>query len=308
MSAIALDLPTSPGLQTVADRRWPIETLWSAEVPSEWPARGGSLPDALRARFAGRLEIPLRPDRPTVVANFVSTLDGVVALDRVGATGGREISGGFEPDRFLMGLLRATADAVLVGAGTARASSSKIWTPGGVHPGSAAAFAEWRRLLGLPTAGPTTVIVTGSGSLDLARLGGDDCVGVLIVTTTNGSRRLGRAERPDHVEIVSVAGGERIPIETVLAILRDRGYRLVVSEAGPTLFGELLGARAVDELFLTVAPQVAGRSDEVERLALVEGAAFGPSAAPWARLRSVMRSADHLLLRYDLRPDRKGVS
>ncbi|HEV8282505.1 MAG TPA: dihydrofolate reductase family protein [Candidatus Limnocylindrales bacterium] len=307
MTAIALDLPASPGLQTVADRRWPIETLWSAELPSEWPARGGSLPDALRDRVAGRLEIQLRNDRPTVIANFVSTLDGVVALDRVGATGGREISGGFEPDRFLIGLLRATADAVLVGAGTAHASGSKIWTPGGVHPGSAAAFAEWRRLLGLPTAGPTTVIVTGSGSLDLARLG-DDGVGVLIVTTTNGSRRLGSAQRPDHVEIVAVAGGERVPIEMVLAILRDRGYQLVVSEAGPTLFGELLGARAVDELFLTVAPQVAGRSDEVERLALVEGAAFGPSAAPWARLWSVMRSADHLFLRYDLRSDRKEAS
>ncbi len=308
MTAIALDLPVSPGPQTVVDRHWPIETLWSAELPSDSPVRGGSLPDALRARFAGRLEIPLRPDRPTVVANFVSTLDGVVALDRVGATGGREISGGFEPDRFLMGLLRATADAVLVGAGTARASGSKIWTPGGVHPASAAAFAEWRRVLGLPAAGPTTVIVTGSGSIDLARPSGDDGVGVLIVTTTNGARRLGRTRRPDHLEIIAVADGERIPIETVLGILRDRGYGLVVSEAGPTLFGELLGARAVDELFLTLAPQFAGRGDGTERLALVEGAAFGQSVAPWGRLRSVMRSADHLLLRYDLRPDRQGVS
>ncbi|HEV8637557.1 MAG TPA: dihydrofolate reductase family protein [Chloroflexota bacterium] len=287
---------------------WPIELLWQAEFASDSPVRGGGLPADLRERFAARLAIPLRRDRPTVVANFVSTLDGVVAPDRHGATGGGEISGGFEPDRFLMGLLRATADAVLLGAGTVRASHSKVWTPGGVHPPSAASFAEWRRLLGLSVGGPATVIVSGSGSLDVARLGADAGVPVLIVTTTRGARRLRGAPRPDHVEIVSVADGPPLAIETVLGILLKLGYRLVLSEAGPTLFGELLEARAVDQLFLTVAPQLAGRSGGNDRLGLVEGVGFPPALAPWARLLSVSRSADHLFLRYDLRPDRRGVS
>jgi riboflavin biosynthesis pyrimidine reductase len=105
-----------------------------------------------------------------------------------------------------------------------------------------------------------------------------------------------------------VAGESRIRIATLLAVLRDRGFRLVLSEAGPTLFGELLGARAVDDLFLTVAPQLPGRGAGIERLALVEGVGFPPALAPWARLLSVMRSADHLFLRYDLRTDRRGVS
>ncbi len=89
MTAITPARPVSPGPPTTPVRRWPIETLWQAEVPSDSPIRGGVLPAELRARFAARLEIMLRLDRPTIVANFVSTLDGVVALDRHGATGGR---------------------------------------------------------------------------------------------------------------------------------------------------------------------------------------------------------------------------
>ena len=43
-------------------------------------ARGGLLPPELAARFPGELAVPLRPERPTVIANFVSSLDGVVAM------------------------------------------------------------------------------------------------------------------------------------------------------------------------------------------------------------------------------------
>ena len=102
-------------------------------------------------------------DRPTVIANFVSTLDGVVAFDTEGASGGGEISGFFEPDRFVMGLLRAMADVVLVGAGTVRAAPTHEWTARHVQRASADAFALWRRRLGITTAQPTTVVVTASG-------------------------------------------------------------------------------------------------------------------------------------------------
>lgn len=75
----------------------------------------------------------LRNDRPTVIANFVSTVDGVVAFDVIGSSGGGEISGFFAADRFVMGLLRAMADVVLVGAGTVRAAPTHEWTPRHVH-------------------------------------------------------------------------------------------------------------------------------------------------------------------------------
>ena len=291
----------SPALPLASpDQRWPIELLWEGEPPpADVVVRGGQLPAEMRARFAARLAIPLRPDRPTIAVNFVSTLDGVVALDRAGATGGREISGGFEPDRFVMGLLRATADAVLVGAGTVRASRTHAWTPGQVHPPSASSYAGWRRTLGLAAAVPTTVMVSASGNLDPGHLGLADLdPPIIVVTTTAGARRLRDLPRRDHVEIVAVTDAARVPTVALLDLLRERGFELVLCEGGPTLFGELLAARAVDELFLTVAPQVAGRSERVERLGLVEGVGFPPELAPWARLRSVMRSQDHLFLRY----------
>lgn len=290
-------MPPTPAL----DERWPIELLWESErSPFAAETRGGVLPDELRARYAARLVIPLRHDRPTIVANFVTTVDGVVALDATGASGGREISGGFEPDRFVMGLLRATADAVLVGAGTVRASRTGGWTPAHVHRASAPAFAAWRRELKLREPVPTTVVVTGSGDLEPDHIPADPDAPVILATTAAGARRLARLPRRDHVEIVTVSDTAAPPVEALLHVLGERGFELILSEGGPSLFGELLAARLVDELFLTVAPQVVGRSERAQRLALVEGVGFAPDVAPWARLRSVMRSVDHLFLRYQL--------
>jgi riboflavin biosynthesis pyrimidine reductase len=73
---------------------------------------------------------------------------------------------------------------------------------------------------------------------------------------------------------------------------------LVLCEGGPRLLGSLLAARAVDELFLTLAPQVAGRADDGARPGLVSGHAFEPETAPWARLVGVKHHGEHLYLRY----------
>jgi riboflavin biosynthesis pyrimidine reductase len=258
----------------------------------------------LNACYAAPLSIHLRTDRPTILANFVSTLDGVVALDRIGASGGREISGGFEPDRFVMGLLRATADAVLVGAGTVRASRTHGWTPADAHMTSAPAYAAWRRQLGLTAASPVTVIASASGSLAPGHIPEDPATSVIVVTTQSGARRLRSLPRADHVEIAPVGDGELSQVGGIVAFLHARGFRLVVSEGGPALFGQLLAARMVDEIFLTLAPQLAGRSAKSARLSLVEGVALAP-AAPWGRLQSVMRAHDHLFLRYQLSQTRR---
>jgi riboflavin biosynthesis pyrimidine reductase len=290
------------------DARWPVELLWESGADRSGPdVRGGLLPASLAARYAAPLWIPLETDRPTIVANFVSTLDGVVALDRIGASGGREISGGFEPDRFVMSLLRATGDAVFVGAGTVRASRSHGWAPTHAHPPSRAGLAAWRRELGL-TASPATIILSASGSLQPGHIPVDPGTPVIVVTTHSGARRLADLPRADHVEIASLGGGDSILIGNLISFLDARGFRLVVSEGGPALFGQLLTAGVIDEVFLTLAPQLAGRSASSARLSLVEGAALAP-AAPWGQLRSVMRSNDHLFLRYRLtHPDREDLT
>jgi riboflavin biosynthesis pyrimidine reductase len=86
----------------------------------------------------------------------------------------------------------------------------------------------------------------------------------------------------------------------LLDVAGSLGARLVLCEGGPHLIGDLMGAGMVDVLFLTIAPQVAGRDDRAPRLGFVAGRAFPIAEAPWAGLVSVRRAADHLFLRYRL--------
>lgn len=274
--------------------RMALEALVTAPPPSV-PARGG-LVEPLRSSYGGDLWIPLRPGRPTVVVNFVTTLDGVVSYATDEAAGGGEISGFFEPDRFVMGLLRSVADAVVIGAGTVRAGNGETWTPASIHPPSADASASLRRALGL-TPQPLTVVVTGSGALDLTHRGlADPELPVLIITTDAGAGALRTMDPGPHVEVHSL-GGE-VTAAGILAALTERGIHLALCEGGPHLLGLLLADRAVDELFLTLAPQVAGRSPGDPRLGLVEGAAFTAGDAPWGDLVELRRSGNHLFTRY----------
>jgi 5-amino-6-(5-phosphoribosylamino)uracil reductase len=74
----------------------------------------------------------------------------------------------------------------------------------------------------------------------------------------------------------------------------------VLSEAGPNVFGSMLAAGLVDELFLTVSPLLGGRGSG-ELLSLVEGVNLLPEARVRARLLSLRREGEHLFLRYALR-------
>ena len=73
---------------------------------------------------------------------------------------------------------------------------------------------------------------------------------------------------------------------------------MLLHEGGPTLFGQFLSAEAVDELFMTLSPQIAGRKADAIRPALVQGVEFVPERAPWFQLLSVRQKAEHLYLRY----------
>ena len=104
----------------------PLESLWDATID-----RGIDLPLPTELlRLYGPLRFPPHRDGPYVIGNFVSTLDGVVSLNVPGQSGGGPISGELQQDRMVMGLLRAAADAVVVGAGTVRAVDNHVWTPG----------------------------------------------------------------------------------------------------------------------------------------------------------------------------------
>jgi riboflavin biosynthesis pyrimidine reductase len=79
----------------------------------------------------------------------------------------------------------------------------------------------------------------------------------------------------------------------VLADLRARGVRALLSEGGPTLFHGFLEAGLVDELFLTLTPLLTG--DEAETSILRGARLADPSRFT---LRWVLRAEDELFLRY----------
>jgi riboflavin biosynthesis pyrimidine reductase len=262
----------------------PLEALFEADVPA-----GLGLPPELRGLYGGDLGL----DESLVYTNFVCTLDGIVAIPSEPRSN-RLISADSEADRFVMGLLRASADAVLIGAGTLGGSPKSVWTADRAYPDGAKAFAELRELLRLaPT--PELAVVSASGSIDPGHPALEQ--GAIVVTNELGAARLD-GRMPAASELVVLGDDPTIEPRAVIDLLRSRGHRRILSEAGPHLFGSLLEADVVDELFLTVSPLLAGRAEEDGRLALVEGAELLPEHSGGWRLLSLRRHDDHLFLRF----------
>jgi riboflavin biosynthesis pyrimidine reductase len=247
------------------------------------------LPEELRERYGGGLGF----DEPCVYANFVKTLDGVVAIPGLEQSNAL-VADSSDDDKFLMGLLRALADVVLIGSGTLLASPKGRWRPEGVYPDAKAAFAELRVRLGKPERPAVAVLTTGA-SLDVEHPVLTD--GAFVLTTVRGAAKLEGAV-PD---IVAVNDGDWVDVRAAVDVLRARGHSLVLAEAGPTTFGELLAQGLVDELFLTLSPVLAGRLASGTRLGLVEGVELLPATRIAPHLLSLRKSGDHLFTRYSFR-------
>jgi riboflavin-specific deaminase-like protein len=178
-------------------------------------------------------------DRPLVAMNFAATVDGRATIAGVSGPIGSDA------DTEMLSRLRTRFDAVMIGAGTMRAERyGRLVRKQETR--------ERRERLDLP---PEPLMAIVSGRLDLpwdAPLfteGGR----VLIFTAS-------AAEPPEteaSVEIVRHQGF--VDIVAALRHLRHQhGVRALLCEGGPGLHGELQGAGAVDELFLTIAPKLAG--------------------------------------------------
>ena len=179
-------------------------------------------------------------DRPYVVVNFATTLDGRAAM------GGRSGPIGSDTDTEMLQLLRTRVDAVMIGAGTMRAERYGRIV-------SDPALRARRERIGLPH-DPLAVIV--SGRLDLpwdAPLFTDGGGRVLIFTASE-------AEPPQTETPVRVERHEfGVDITEALRHLREkRGIRALLCEGGPGLHNQLQATGLVDELFLTIAPKLPG--------------------------------------------------
>jgi riboflavin biosynthesis pyrimidine reductase len=258
------------------------------EAP-ELPA--STLPLQLSELYDGGLAI----GEGSVYANFVSSIDGIVALEGGAAPSGGIISGRNEADRFVMGLLRAFADAVLVGAGTVRAEGGRaLWTPEYIFPAAAQAFADLRQALKREKI-PRLVIVGGSSDLDPSERALE--MGALVLTTTASALQL-RKVLPGASEVRAISDNDPIEVDDIFNALRADGYGTILSEGGPQLFGHLVSHDRVDELFLTVSPVLEGQKSD-QSFGLIRGVDFGRTPKP-GRLLSARRHESHLFLRYQL--------
>jgi riboflavin biosynthesis pyrimidine reductase len=225
-------------------------------------------------------------------SNFVASMDGVVTLGSK-PSAGSIISGKYPADRFLMGLLRACADAVIIGAGTLRATPGHLWTPAHVYPDLATEFTSLRSRLGRATE-PQLVVITAGGDIDASHPA--LVKGALVVTTDDGAKVVERI-LPPSCEVIAMGRGAKVDVREVIAALRARELEVLLTEGGPHLMGELIDAGLMEEVFVTISPVVAGRGAE-KRLGMVEGVELLPKLGVWSSLLSARRHGDYLFLRY----------
>ena len=222
------------------------------------------------------------PGRPHFRFNFVASADGAAAV--AGRSGGL----GDGADHRVLGLLRRTADVLLVGAGTVRAE-------GYVGELLEAESQAWRTARGMASH-PAVAIVSGRLDLDPdGPLFEQAPVRPLILTAATAAAE--RRAALERVADVVVAGERTVEPEYAAGVLAERGFDRVLCEGGPQLFGSFQAAGLVDELCLTISPLLAAGS----ALRITAGA---PEAAPPRRLElvQVLRGGDTLLLRYRSEP------
>ncbi len=210
----------------------------------------------------GNLGFPPPPaDRPWIYTNFVQSLDGITTLLGQHASGG-EISQSSPADRWLMDLLRAHADGLLMGMNTLREEQRQRGpdSRGIVFRVANVVLQELRRKLG--KARERNIFVTRAGDLDLSRhkVFDGDMVDVAILTSPSGAERLRAQGTQSNVTVIGAGEKDCFDLTRGISKLREElGIEHLLCEGGPTLYGSLARANLVDEKFMTVSPIEVGQ-------------------------------------------------
>jgi riboflavin biosynthesis pyrimidine reductase len=198
------------------------------------------------------------PADPWLRVNMVSTVDGA-------ATGesGRSGSINNDADHVVFEHLRATADAIIVGAGTARAE-------------------------GYGAAAVPIVVVSRRGDVpDTLR---DAPAGAVLLATCSAADRLDEARDLLGADHVLVLGSHCVDLAGLRRSLVDRGRTRLLAEGGPHLLRDLLAVGVVDELCTTTVPRlIAGTHQRITD---------GPPVDVPLRLHTLLEQDGTLLARW----------
>ena len=252
------------------------------------------------SRLYGAFRLPVPRSGLHVFSNFVSTLDGVVSLQVKGHSGGGDISGFSGQDRMVMGLLRAAADAVIVGSGTLAADPEHLWTPQAICPELGDDYRRLADAMAKPRAA-LNVIVSAEGRVNLRLpVFASGKVAAMIITTLRGAKQLRKQRVPDSVQIHATRRRSgAIPAAAILrAVDQAITGKQVLVEGGPRLLATFYKERLIDEQFLSLAPQLAGREIGDSRLGMVMGKTFAPRDPRWGQLADARQGSRLLFLRY----------
>jgi len=259
--------------------------------------------DPAMARY-GKLGFPAAAaGRPWIYANFVQTLDGIVSM--LGDEAGGADIAGLPEDRWLMDLLRAHADAVMLGMGTLR-EEQRMRRPRTRGPVFRIVDAGLQQLRAhLHRGRERNVLVTARADFqmsDYAVFDGEH-VDVTVLTTREGAERL-EAQRSSHawVDILGVdaAATGGVDLRQAMAALKQRyGINYLLCEGGPTLYSGMITAELIDEKFLTVSPVEVGRlSAQGPRPTVLPEVGFSKKdAVRWSWL-SCRKVGDHQFHRF----------
>ncbi len=259
---------------------------------------GLGLPDGFRRVYGGDWRLPPPGTRPYVYSNFVLSRDGRVSFNEPGHMSGANVSGFSVHDRWLMALLRARADAILMGDNTLRIEPDHVWTAEYIFPDDADAFGALRRAEKRMPA-PLQVFLSLEGDIDVsaaAIFSRDDHV-VLATTTRGAARARALPATRARVDVLEL-GAEAVDVRALVELLRGSyDVATVLCEGGPRAYGSLLAAGCLDDEFLTLSPVVVGSAPDAPRPGLVEGVTFPATSHPWSRPVTVHRAGDLLFLR-----------
>jgi 5-amino-6-(5-phosphoribosylamino)uracil reductase len=214
-----------------------------AETPLKLLESGREINDGELPELYG---YPAERDDIWLRANFITSVDGGATAD--GTTSAMAGPG----DKFIFNLLRELADVIMVGAGTARVEN---------YSGAHLSLAQrGRRQDRGQSEVPQLVIVTKSGRLDRD-------MGVFtrtevppLVLTCTAAADETRRGLAGLAEVVDCAGDDPAKVDetAVLATLKARGFRRILTEGGPMLLGSFVQRGMLDELCLTIAPYLVG--------------------------------------------------
>lgn len=267
------------------------------------------LPRHLKERY-GPFGFPASTDtrRPYISSNFVMGLDGKASFRELkDRTDGNIVSRSRE-DRWLMDFLRAHHDGQLIGASTLRDEQNpegRGWDYGIEDEELRIYRQETLRL-----DRQKVLVLSGSGNIDLTlRIFRSPRVEAWIITAREGQEnlrsQLKRSDREGTIKIISVGEGTQVDLVAAIQLLRqEHGIRTLLCEGGPTLYGDFLKHRLIDEDFRTMSFQVLGESTKpgIDRPTAYGHVSYTPETAPWFRLISLHYALPHhafFRLRYE---------